>query len=501
MTIGAAKPARWSASLFGLLLSTTFAWAGDITPSDPWPEPTIAASKDGLLDMTLEASPRTVTIGQTHIDGMVYNGLYPGPEIHVSPGDMMRVLLVNRLAEPTNLHVHGIQTTPLGNADNVHVVVQPGESFQYEIPVPKDQPPGLYWYHAHLHGLATHQVTNGLSGTLVVEGIKERLSLPSDMVERVFTLKDVEFPDTDDTYINDELHGIAQTINGRARVGLSMRPGETQLWRFSNQSANLNFHLTLPGHTFKIVAEDGIVLRTPKLVSRLDIVPAARMEALVDAGAVGTYDLRAENSMTGNDMFRVLGRLTVAGSRVAGSDTDGPPLSGLMDLRNRTVTGKRTITFTQDDATEVYRIDGQVYDHERIDVRVPLGSTEEWTLRNDTDDMHVFHIHQLSFQVVKINGVTQPFNGHLDVVPVPERGSVTILMPFTRPQTVGKFVYHCHVLKHEDKGMMANIEVFDPNDSNEPTSSPFDILDRSLRWLKMRLHARTSGLPESFCAL
>jgi FtsP/CotA-like multicopper oxidase with cupredoxin domain len=477
-----------------MLLAANRAGFSAATPSGEWIDPPALISANGVLDATLEAAPRTISLGGVPLDAMVFNGLYPGPLLRVRPGDLMRIKLVNHLNEPTNLHFHGIQTSPLANSDNVHVLVPPGASFQYEIRIPLDQPPGLYWYHAHAHGLATHQVTSGLSGPLIVEGIEASLPVSGSITERVFTLKDVEYEDSDDPVINDELHGLTQTINGQTRVALTMRPGEKQLWRFGNQSANLYFHLTLQGHRFRVVAEDGVVLRTPRMVDTIDIGPAARVEALVDAGEAGDYDLRSQKVLTGSAMSRTLGVLRVAGAVVAAAPAVTPAWQ-LEDLRQRAITARRTIIFSQDDATETYRINGRLFDHDHIDTRVPFGSTEEWTLRNDSDDMHVFHIHQLSFQVTAIDGKPVPFNGYLDVVRVPERGTVTILLPFTRPETIGQFVYHCHVLKHEDKGMMAQIEVFVP----QSRWLAVRLLDRPIRWLRQRMFAFHSGLPVEFC--
>jgi FtsP/CotA-like multicopper oxidase with cupredoxin domain len=104
--------------------------------------------------------------------------------------------------------------------------------------------------------------------------------------------------------------------------------------------------------------------------------------------------------------------------------------------------------------------------------------------------LHVFHIHQVSFQVVEINGQPQPFNGQVDVARVPERGEIKIRLAFTDPRIVGRFVFHCHVLKHEDKGMMANIEVYDPNQWP---------VRRSLGMLFARMRLALLGLPSSIC--
>jgi suppressor of ftsI len=177
----------------------------------------------------------------------------------------------------------------------------------------------------------------------------------------------------------------------------------------------------------------------------------------------------SEHTMTGSGdkmtLERVLGRVTVAGDPVA-------PLATMAafpekkDLRASKIDERRTFTFTQLNDDKTFLLNGKKFDHTRIDTRVPLGNTEEWTIKNDTDDMHVFHIHQIHFQLVEINGKPQPFEGYLDDVRVPERGEVKLILPFTEAQIVGTFMYHCHVLKHEDGGMMGIIEVYDPKSAD-----------------------------------
>jgi FtsP/CotA-like multicopper oxidase with cupredoxin domain len=135
----------------------------------------------------------------------------------------------------------------------------------------------------------------------------------------------------------------------------------------------------------------------------------------------------------------------------------------------------RVITFA--DATdsknpdEQFTINDNFYDHNRIDTTVTLGTTEKWTLRNTSHELHVFHIHQTEFQVVEINGELQPFTGYQDTVNLPFAtrkngklvpGEVTVIIPFTNPVILGEFVYHCHIVQHADQGMMANIQVVAP---------------------------------------
>ena len=428
-------------------------------------------SSHGLLSVTLVAEAGKVRIGDLEVDGITYNGLYAGPVLRVRPGDLLRIRLINHLSQPTNIHFHGIFTSPLGNSDNIHLSVAAGDTFTYEVLIPVTQPPGLYWYHSHIHGISEQQVMGGLSAALVVEGPNETELSLDGMPERLFVLKDMTFADdTGNATIDDELHGIVQSINGNLDTSETIRPGETRVWRFTNQSADLPFHIAVAGHSFRIIAEDGEATIGERTVDVLDIMPASRVDVLVVGGAPGSHELISKGAMTGTGearrLDRVLGHLVVAGETAVPSaafPTATPP----RDLRSAPINARRAVIFTQTltlkTNAQVFFINGRVFDMGRVDIRVPLGNVEEWTVRNDSDDLHVFHIHQLGFQIVEVNGKPTPFTGWVDTVRVPERGEVTLRMAFTDKVIVGQFVIHCHVLKHEDKGMMALIEVYDPN--------------------------------------
>jgi FtsP/CotA-like multicopper oxidase with cupredoxin domain len=452
-------------------------------------------SREGLLSATLVAADGKVRIGDLEVDGATYNGIYAGPVLHVHPGDVMRIHLVNHLSQPTNLHFHGLRSSPLGNGDNAHLLIQPNDGMDYEVRVPITQPIGLYWYHAHVHHFAEHQTMAGLTGTIVVEG-----PVPSGVTERLFVLQDMVFEnDTGNAEIDGTLHGIVQSVNGRLMTREAMRPGETQLWRFTNQSANRVVHIGLAGHRFHVVGRDGEPSADAEPVEKLDISPGSRFDVLVDSGQAGRYALVATGVMTGTGSARmpdrVIGTLDVKGETVAAAPLiQAGPLPP--DLRPAPIDETRTIVFSQtlttNEADQRFFINGRIFDAGRIDVRVPLGHIEEWTIRNDSDDLHVFHIHQIGFQVVEVNGQPLPFTGYVDTVLVPERGEVKLRMPFTSPLILGRFMFHCHVLRHEDKGMMANIEIYDPT---PPT------LSVRLNRLYLHLVWWWRGVPWSLCGL
>jgi hypothetical protein len=133
-------------------------------------------------------------------------------------------------------------------------------------------------------------------------------------------------------------------------------------------------------------------------------------------------------------------------------------------VRSSLIAHRRTMTFSWTADKTRFFINGQVFDETRTDVTVTLGNTEEWTIRNEDDQLHNFHIHQTEFLVTAIDGASQTFDSLYDTfsLPVAMNGrpsEITVVIPFTDPTILGRFVFHCHVVKHEDKGMMQTIEV------------------------------------------
>jgi FtsP/CotA-like multicopper oxidase with cupredoxin domain len=252
-----------------------------------------------------------------------------------------------------------------------------------------------------------------------------------------------------------------RTINGIVNPRIVLRQGETELWRIANVGADVYYELSLEGHHFDVVARDGHRLSHIESANTLELSPGARVEALVTGGAPGMHLLHDGDVDTGPAGNQYAGTV-MATVRVV-----GPPatpvvlpaaLTPVEDLR-ATVTNRRTIVFSESKDGDTFFIDGKTFDMSRTDVRVKLGAVEEWTIRNDADELHSFHIHQAPFQVAEINGVAQPASGYRDIIDVPIRGTVKVVIPFTDPVIVGRFVYHCHILSHEDRGMMATIEV------------------------------------------
>jgi FtsP/CotA-like multicopper oxidase with cupredoxin domain len=434
--------------------------AGGSNTRETFREPPVIVSRNGVLQASLAAALTSVSVAGQKVQLMLYNGLYIPPTLRAHPGDTIRIRLANGLAEPTNLHTHGLTVSPRGNSDNIFLHIAPGQTENYEVRLTANQAPGLFWYHPHPHTFSDAQTRNGMSGAIIVDGLLDSFPMLRQVNERVLLLKDLQIENGHAALISIGKNTV-RTINGIVNPVLVLRPGATELWRIGNIGADLYYSLRLDGHRFRVVARDGNRLARITESDTVRLSPGARSEVLITAGAPGVYLLRTADIETGPAGNQYPGTV-MATVRV-----EGPPmtpvalpstLSPVEDLRGK-VTGRRTIVLSESKDGNTFFIDGKTFDEKRTDVRVKLGAVEEWTIRNDADELHTFHIHQGPYQLVSINGVPQPPDDHRDIVDVPIKGEVKVIIPFRSATKVGRFAYHCHILSHEDKGMMATIEV------------------------------------------
>jgi FtsP/CotA-like multicopper oxidase with cupredoxin domain len=254
-----------------------------------------------------------------------------------------------------------------------------------------------------------------------------------------------------------------------------MRPGQLEFWRIGNQSSNIFYQLSMGGQIFYVMATDGNLQNQAVATNTLLLPPGARLEVLVYWPPNGTYQLQDAAFRTGPAGDQYPGQLMMTvvskGSPVENPIPIPPPSAfpKLPDLRKATVNRHRTIVFADTADPNLFYINGKPYTPDCVDAVAKLGDVEEWTIQNTAQEAHVFHIHQLDFQVTEVNGEPQPFLGYHDVVTLPAAASdvdpsvMKVVIPFTDPVILGEFVYHCHIIQHEDQGMMSNILVIDPN--------------------------------------
>lgn len=434
-------------------------------------------SKDGVLKTTLTVDYLMGKLDNKSIVSMAYNGSIPGPAFHVYPGDRVEIDLINNLNESTNLHFHGLHVSPTNNSDgsasdNIFLNVEPGKTQKYVLNIPKDHHPGSDWYHSHFHKLSYGQVSAGLSGMFIIEGLEKLLpeSL-QNITTHTFAMRDIPF---DQAYITTQHlpHSISNTntgterntVNGEINPVINITSGETQLWRFANIGPENELAVELPGNTFYVLAEDGSPVWEVWKNDSLFLPSGKRFDVLVTATGNGSIPLNntfAEPYGTWD--HNIIATVNIQGNQKDTENSTIIPTSlrAKEDLNLKNITNSRVLNFSSNDIEWIYKIDNVTFDPNRIDQTVKLGTVEEWRLVNldgvNTTNIHPFHIHVNDFQVISVNGEPYEARGLQDTVIIPTGGEVVIRIPFDDFE--GKTVYHCHLMFHGDFGMMGIVEM------------------------------------------
>ena len=428
-------------------------------------DPPAISSHDGQLRETLDARSGPVDISGATISGRTYNQGFVGPTLVVKPGDLLDLTTRNHLSDMTNLHTHGLFVSPAGNSDNVFVMVSGGATFENVYQLSDDVSPGTYWYHSHAHPLAEDQVFGGMSGVLIVEGLRDLL--PANLQhlrEHVFALKDFQV-DPGGRIPSDNIDSDAptiRTVNGLVDPRLTMRPGETQLWRLANIGADIWYQLHVDGMQFHVIGEDANPVSEVTAADELLLPPGKRYDVLVQApqqpGRLTLETLKYSDRAGGRHLpahgardRRREGRAVRISSTCRPHSRRSTTSATTRWRRNAPSTSPRAPTATSSTSTDSSSIP-------TASTRAAtLGTTEEWTVTNSSQEQHPFHIHVNDIQVVSVNGEPYDAKSWQDTVVLPVGGSVVMRMRF-RDYT-GQYVFHCHILAHEDNGMMAVVNV------------------------------------------
>ncbi len=432
------------------------------------------ASVDGRLDLDLAASDDWVDLAGERARLWTYNGQVPGPLVEVAPGDELRIRLVNRLDERTNLHFHGLHVPPDGTADNIFREVAPGDAATYAFRIPEQHPAGLFWLHPHLHGSVARQVSLGLAAPLIIRGALDAVPEVAAAREHVLVLQDFELDrsgrpiDPGMAALMGGREGALVTVSGQSRPRYAIELQGALRLRFLNASASRFYRLSLEDHAMHLIATDGGSLATPQRVDELMLAPGERRDVLVlgskEDGAYRLMNLPYNRGSAGM-MGGTLGTRTAfeLASVVYEARAQSPQRlpSALVDVerlpeavRRRTFVLSETMGMMPGRGMAMrFLINGREFDHTRVDDRVRLGDIEEWEYINNTDMDHPMHVHTNAFQRVGADGQAEP--AWLDGVVVPARGRARIRFRFT--DFVGATVQHCHILDHEDLGMMSTV--------------------------------------------
>jgi FtsP/CotA-like multicopper oxidase with cupredoxin domain len=528
------------------------------------PEPEDLRSKNGVLAVDLTVRNQKERDGSVRFCYIYGDGI-ESPNLRLKPGDLLVLKLKNDLIDPdqavaaqgdhhhakngptsksdpctsgemnptsTNLHFHGLTVPPICHQDDVlKTSVQPTDpAFEYRFRIPENEPPGLYWYHPHIHGFSKVQVLGGASGALIVEGIERANHDLAGLPERVMIIRDQDLLNPNSPPSKSEpvvpkmlIDRDGDAANNGTGFGkpakdlsinyvpvpfpdyppavINMKPGERQLWRVLNASAitylNLAVLFNRAPQKLGIVALDGVPVNASGISknvldgqTHIGIPPGGRAEFIVEgppAGVTALLVTRTVDTGSGgeNDPNRALATIVPSpdaqepNSRLASSPQPLPPpslpwLGSVMPARTRRLYFSEKLLDPNDpnSATTFFiTVDGQTptaFDPAKNvpDIVVKQGDVEDWIIENRSTELHAFHIHQIHFMMIDWSGVpvNEPFLR--DTINVPYHSSrdltypsVKLRMDFRDPSSVGTFVYHCHLLEHEDNGMMGLIRV------------------------------------------
>ena len=455
---------------------------------------------DGLN--SVNGSPSATTTGDS----------FPGPTLKVNRGDTLRITLLNDLTDlgnlgitsvvdgstvtemPLNNHTHGLHISPNGSSDNVLLTMPAGKGFVYEYKIGDTQPDGLYWIHPHNHIYSTQQVYRGLSSMLIVGQPDSSIAEIATLPERTMSLQYQYL--TNAGTANQALAqftgigaapGQQLTINGKVNSTITVNPGQTEVWNIANMTAQANINFTLKNSSTNtslpivIVAQDGIAYSTPVTIPAgqiLNLGTGGRYSILVTASTTATQNVQLNFNNNGkggtfNVNMKSAGTLVTPFPTPTTLTTTG--YDNFVDLSTATVAENRTVTFTIDPNTNgqnaEYQINAETFPNPEI-FQPRLNTVEEWVLINNTDIPHPFHYHVNDIQVMSVFSPANPFlnvgrpqQWYQDVIVVPPALTVPGTNELITPGRVtirtnsldytGAFVYHCHILPHEDRGMMA----------------------------------------------
>jgi FtsP/CotA-like multicopper oxidase with cupredoxin domain len=540
-------------------------------------DPEDLRSEAGVLKVALTLRNGPAANGQMRYCYVAADGSI-SPTLRLQPGDLLILRLKNELTEPatqtttmhhhtaaatttnatndpcqrgemtafaTNLHFHGLPIPPTCHQDEVlKTTIHPSDApFEYRIRIPANQPPGLYWYHPHIHGFTNPQVLGGASGALLIEGIERANLEVAGLPERVLVIRDQDLlnPDAQPVQtdsmppplvLRDAEGDILNTGTGGGKPAkdlsinfvsvaypnylpakIKIRPQEKQLWCVLNASAitylDLQMLVENKPQMLGVVSLDGIPINTNgttpnKIIwqSHILMPPASRVAIIVKGPCAGAQaSLITRTIDTGpageNDPTRPLATIVAEPNAPEPSvqlEKNPAPLprstgTWLGDVKPART---RTLYFTENphdpkdpnSRTDFYlTVEGQqpkLFDPNDAapNIVVTQGDVEDWIIENRTRELHAFHIHQIHFMLAEWNGIPidEPFLR--DTINVsywdgtsPQFPSIKLRMDFRDPSIVGTFAYHCHLLEHEDGGMMGVIQVVPRPAAAQPQSA------------------------------
>ena len=451
----------------------------DLPAGKPIPELarlTNTSAENGVFEAVLEAGPANHEFAPGVVTPLLaYNDAVPGALIEVTEGDRVKVTFRNRIpGQESTIHWHGLDVPTDQDGGPMHPVAS-GADRVYEFTIPPGSA-GSYWYHPHPHGLTGQQVYRGLAAPFIVRSKSD--PLPPELGDTVLFISTISL-NADGSIAENTLadamngrEGDHVLVNGAKQPVISAAPGSSRRFRLYNATSARFLRLSFESHDMTLVGTDGGLIATPvRGLKELLLAPAERAEIVVDfhvaMGPVALLAMPYERGWMGGDKpaSETLTLLTVFLSGPAQSLTPVPERLREIAALGAPVATKRiefgeNMGMANGAMTMDFLIDGKTFDMNRIDLTSRAGDVELWEIANTTDMDHPFHIHGGQFQIVEreIGGkiTPNPVLAWKDTVNTSSKETVRIKM---RQASAGLQMYHCHILEHEDAGMMGMLNV------------------------------------------
>ena len=424
----------------------------------------------GTVEVMLAAGPARLPLLPGHVtDAYAYNGSVPGPTLEVHEGDRVIIHFRNNLPEATTIHWHGLHIPAIMDGSPLSPIGA-GKKYDYIFTIPRGTA-GTYWYHPHPDVRTGFQIAMGLYGAIIVRDHND--PLPATLPEKLLVLSDNRFrpdgsPDIADSHspqgqIDREngREGNVLLVNGQVMPVIRIRSGEVQRWRVINVAAARIYRLAIPGQTLLHVGDDGGLFERPRELGEILLANSERLELLVrGTGAPSSQTTLQTLPYDRYDPHTRPADWEVPHDLLSLRYADTPPVTpvalpsvmrSVSALDTARVSARQVIVLSQG------LINGKMMDMNRVDIRSRLGTTEIWQIENVVTMDHPFHLHGFQFQILDRDGVPEPYRSWKDVVNVRKHQTVRIVVRFD--DFPGQWMFHCHILDHEDHGMMGILDV------------------------------------------
>jgi FtsP/CotA-like multicopper oxidase with cupredoxin domain len=451
----------------------------------PMAVPPLAPSRveDGVRVFELTAQEgRSSFVSQGETPTLGYDGAYLGPTLVAQRGERVRVDVTNELPDPTTVHWHGMHL-PAAMDGGPYSPIAAGATWHPEWIV--DQPAATLWYHPHLHGRTREQVDAGLAGMFLLrDDVEAALALPREYGVDDFPVivQDRSF-NSDGSFAGglgmqfDGVLGDTILVNGTVAPHLDVTTERVRLRLLNGSSARMYDFALADGREFDLIATDGGLLEAPVAATSVPLSPGERAEIVVTmkpgkrVALVSQAPDPALNAGSASfDVLELRGAAYLAPSPEVPARLASVPVADATDAA-----AERTFVMSG------HNINDAQMDLGRVDVVATVNTSEIWTVRNDNPLPHSFHVHDTQFRVLSVDGAAPPprLAGFKDTIALESDREYRLLVRFddyADPST--PYMYHCHLLWHEDQGMMGQFLVVEPGQQPELKRPEGDSDDR-----------------------